>query len=117
MYRIRRFGVMKTSTVIAAIYLLVTVIFFVPLAILAAAVGGNTAGTNAVGVLVFGLFAAIVYGLVGWLFTAIACVLYNVAAGWVGGIEVQVEPVAPPTPAPLWGPTTTSTPTSAPPAG
>jgi hypothetical protein len=69
-------------------------------------------------VLVFGLVAAAVYGVLGWVFTAFACALYNIAAGWVGGIEVQVEPVAPPPPAPLWGPTGTVTPPpTAPPAG
>jgi hypothetical protein len=37
--------------------------------------------------------------------------VYNLAAGWVGGIEVQVETVAPPPPVPAWG-----TPPPAPPS-
>ena len=42
------------------------------------------------------LLAALIYGVFGWIFTAIACAIYNLAAGWVGGIEVQVNQSAPP---------------------
>ena len=47
-----------------------------------------------VGVVILGLLAALFYGAFGWIFTAIACLLYNLVAGWVDGIEVQVEAVA-----------------------
>ena len=116
MYRIRRFGVIKTSTVVAVMYVIVIAAFAVPIAILVVAFGrGDTAG-GAAGVLVLGLLAAVVYGVLGWVFTAIACALYNLAAGWVGGIEVQVEPVAPPPPAPVWGPTGAASTPPTPPA-
>jgi len=120
MYRIRRFGVVKTASMVAAMYMLVTTIFFVPVALLVT-VAGRGSAVAAVGpaLVVGGLVGIVLYGLVGWIFTAIACAIYNLAARWVGGIEVQVEPVAPPPPAPLWGPTTTTTPTPPtwPPAG
>jgi hypothetical protein len=66
-----------------------------------------------VGVFVFGLLAALIYGVIGWIFTAIACAIYNLAAGWVGGIEVQVDQSAPPPVPQLWAP---SAPPPAPPA-
>jgi hypothetical protein len=98
-------------------YVIVIAVFALPIAVGVALFGrGDTAG-GAAGVLVLGLLAAAVYGVLGWVFTAIACALYNLAAGWVGGIEVQVEPVAPPPPAPIWGPTGTASPPTAPPAG
>ena len=113
MYRIRRFGVVKSSTVVAVMYVIVIAVFALPIAVGVALFGrGDTAG-GAAGVLVLGLLAAAVYGVLGWVFTAIACALYNL----VGGIEVQVEPVAPPPPAPIWGPTGTASPPTAPPAG
>lgn len=115
MYRIRRFGVVKTATVVAVIYMLMIAIFFVPIAILVVVVDRGDAAAPA-GVLAIGLVAAILYGVLGWIVTAIACALYNVAAGWTGGIEVQVESVAPPAPVPLWGPSGTPTAPSAPPA-
>ena len=106
MYTIRRFSVFKTATVVAVMYVVIVAIFILPLAILAVAFGrGDTAGAGVVGVLVLGLLAAVIYGVIGWIFTAIACAIYNLAAGWVGGIEVQVDQVGPPPAAQLWAPT------------
>jgi hypothetical protein len=33
----------------------------------------------------------ILYGVLGFIFTAIGCALYNLVAGWVGGIEVELD--------------------------
>ena len=119
MYRIRRFGVMKTATVVAVMYVVVVAIFIIPFAVLTVGFRGDGGGGAAF--LAFGLFAALIYGAIGWVFTAIACALYNVVAGFVGGIEVQVELVAPPAPTPTWSPTggtpTTPTPPSTTPYG
>jgi hypothetical protein len=114
MYTIRRFGVARTATLVAVMYLLIIAIFIVPAAIFVAAFGGNNASGGAVGVLVIGLFVAAIYAVFGWLFTALACLLYNVAAGWVGGIEVQVEAVVPPQGPPAWGPPVSAPPQSPP---
>jgi hypothetical protein len=57
------------------------------------------------------------YGLFGWIFTAIVCLIYNLAARWVGGVEVHVEPVAPPPPPPAWMAPTTSPPPAPPTTG
>lgn len=106
MFRIRRFGVIKTANVVAFLYLIIFAIIFVPILVLVAAVapgagvGGNA---GAVAVLFFGLLIALFYAVVGWIFTALACLLYNFAAGMIGGIEIQLEAVQPPTPVPAWG--------------
>ena len=105
MYRIRRFGVLKTATVVAVMYMLIVGVFVVPfllLALVAMPSQGSSAMGGFGGILVFGLLAIFGYGLLGWVFTAIAAAIYNLAAGWVGGIEVQVETVAPPPPLPSW---------------
>lgn len=120
MFRIRRFGVMKTATVVAVMYMLIVAIFVVPIALiglLLAPSQGQSAGAAVVGIFTLGVVAILGYGLLGWVFTALGLALYNVAAGWVGGIEVQVETVAPPPPMPAWGSTTTQAPppASAPP--
>jgi len=105
MYRIRRVSVMKTATVVAVMYTIIVAIFIIPFALLTVAVApSDSAGGTVVGILVFGLFAALIYGVFGWIFTAIACAVYNLAAGWVGGIEVQVDQVAPPPAQQLWAP-------------
>jgi len=114
MFRIRRFGVMKTATVVAVMYMLIVAVFVVPfllIALIAAPTQGSGSMGGVGGILVIGFLSIVVYGLLGWVFTAIAAAVYNLAAGWVGGIEVQVEAVAPPPPVPAWG-----TPPPAPPS-
>lgn len=123
MYRIRRFGIMKTATVVAMMYIVIVLVIFAPIVLIVAVAvpqssgGFGSAGASA-GVLLIAAFAALLYGVVGWIFTALACALYNLVAGWVGGIEVQVEAVPPPPPVPTWGPVTQNPPAppSAPPA-
>ena len=87
-------------------YMIIVGIFFIPFALvlLAAGTSGTTGSTNAGGPIFVGLLAVLLYGLLGWVMTAIACAVYNLAAGWIGGIEVQVEPMQPPAPPPSWGP-------------
>lgn len=105
MFRIRRFGVIRTANVAAFLYVVLIAVIFVPVAVLVALVAPNN-GSGSLGVvaiLLVGLLIAGFYGVIGWVFTAIACLLYNFAAGVVGGIEVQLEAVPPPTPAPVWG--------------
>lgn len=105
MYRIRRFGVIKTATVVAVMYMLIVAVFVVPFLLLAlvfAPTQGSGATGGIAGILAFGLLAIFGYGALGWVFTAIGAALYNLAARWVGGIEVQIETVAPPPPLPAW---------------
>ena len=123
MYRITRFNVIKTSNVVAVIYMLIVAVFVVPFLVLGFALGGATGGAEGAQTLVgpglfFGVIAILGYGLLGWVFTAIACLIYNLAAGWVGGVEVQIEPVAPPPPPPAWmAPTAPPAPPAAPTTG
>lgn len=118
MFRIRRFSVIKTANVVAFLYLVMIVVVFVPLAVIVALVAPNSGlvgNAGAVAVLFVGLLAAVFYGIIGWISTAIACLLYNFAARTIGGIEVQVEAVQPPTPALVWG-TPPNAPPNAPPS-
>jgi hypothetical protein len=121
MYRITRFNVIKTSNVVAVVYMLIVAIFIVPFLLLGlffGATGGSQAQQVLGGGLIFAVVAILGYGLLGWVFTAIACLIYNLAARWVGGIEVQVEAATPPPPPPAWmAPTTPPAPPAAPTAG
>lgn len=44
-----------------------------------------------------GIFAAIlcpiIYGILGGIAAAIGAAVYNLASGWVGGLEVEIGPV------------------------
>ena len=39
----------------------------------------------------FGIFIPIIYGAMGFVFGIIMAAIYNLIAGWIGGIEVEVE--------------------------
>ena len=121
MVRIRRFNVVKTATVVALMYMVIVAIFAIPFFLLFAIAGvsvnaGPTQSTGLVaGGIVFAILAVLFYGLLGWVFTAIACLIYNLVAGWVGGIEVEIDRPEPPAPPPTW--MTTTTPPEPPTAG
>jgi hypothetical protein len=109
MYRIRRFGVVRTANVFAILYGLITLIFVIPFALILAA--GPVATTDRFGnptqvdiSPLFLLLIPVFYAVLGWVFTALFCLLYNLSSRFVGGIEVDVDgpppPVAPPLTAP-----------------
>jgi hypothetical protein len=124
---IARFDVMRTANIVAALYAVIVLVigflFAVPFA-LVALVAGRDAGPGVavggvIGVLVLLVVAVVFYAGIGWVMTALLCVLYNALAGRIGGIRVEVQPDGPamigpggpgwPTPAPI-GPAPASTP-------
>ena len=84
--QIRRFGIGQTAKVVAVLYALMGLIF-VPIFLVAAAIAPKEAGFGTG----FALALPILYGVLGFIFTAIACAVYNFVAGFVGGIEVELE--------------------------
>lgn len=84
--RITRFSVAQTAKMLGVLYalggVLLVPIFF--LAALAAPKPGNPGA-------LFALVLPVLYGVCGFIFTAIGCLLYNVVASWIGGIEVELE--------------------------
>lgn len=88
---------------VAALYMIGAAIFAIPLLLIAAMIGAsaNGPGASGPGIVGFGFGALVLillYGIMVWITTAIGCGLYNLAARWFGGIEVEVERVAPATP-------------------
>lgn len=124
MFRIRRFGVIRTANTVAFLYVVIVVVILIPVGIIVALAGSNaTFGANTSGftgnaagiaLVAIGLVVAVFYGILGWIFTAIACLVYNVTARFAGGIEIQLEAVAPPPPPVVWGGSSAAAP---PPAG
>ncbi len=84
--RLSRFSVGQTAKVLGLLYALMGLIA-VPFFLLAAMLSPNGAGFG-VG---FALALPIFYGLLGFVFTAIGCALYNWVAGKVGGIEISLD--------------------------
>jgi hypothetical protein len=99
MIRIRRFGVVRTATVLAVLYTVAALIFFGIFAVIILLAGAQQPalpgmidmGAGIVGVLIGGLIVSAFYGLFGWIFTAIFCLLYNWVAGFTGGVEFELK--------------------------
>lgn len=85
-YRLTRFGVQSTALIVGLIYLVLAVVC-IPFFYLATrnAPNGGLPGT----VLVIG---PVVYGIIGYVFTAIGCFLYNLIASWTGGMVFTLDP-------------------------
>jgi hypothetical protein len=83
--RLSRFSVGQTAKVCGVLYALMGLIL-VPFFILAALFSPER--RFSVG---FAIVLPVLYGIGGFIFSAIGCALYNFVAGLVGGIEVQVD--------------------------
>ncbi len=93
MHRVRRFGVIQTANMAAMMYFVMTIIFLVPFFMLASMMpdmGDNTGMEWVSGVVLF--LVPPLYAALGWVMTAIMCWFYNLIAGFVGGIAVEIEP-------------------------
>ena len=116
--QIRRMGVFSCAKIysitLAAMGLIVGVIYGLLFMVVGGAMmagGGRDSGAAGASSLVVGLIMMvvipIVYGVIGFVAGAIGGVVYNIAAGFVGGIELELESMdgagysAPP--APGWG--------------
>jgi hypothetical protein len=123
MVRIRRFGVVRTSNIAALWTLVVGLIILVPFAIILAAAGEMTTTdqfgnqfTMSPGPIIVGFLVGIViYAGFLWVFTAIGLLIYNLVAGFTGGLEMELE--QPPAPTYVAGPAWGQPPTSTPPGG
>ena len=85
--RVRRFGVGQTAKVAGVLYALMGLIA-VPILLVATLVAPDETGVGfGIG---FALLLPLLYGLLGFVFTALGCIIYNLVAGWVGGIEIEI---------------------------
>lgn len=94
-------------------YFFLTLIFVIPFAVILLAGPQGASGLGSLGsssgtglAAPFLLVVPFVYAIVGWAFTALFCLLYNLAARFTGGIAVQVTREIPPPVAPAvqgWG--------------
>lgn len=94
MTRIKRFGIVQTAKIAGIIYFLFTAVIFIPFGLLASLF--SVAEYSGLGFLFSGVFVFLIpflYGAVGFITTAIFCLIYNLIAGWIGGIEIEVEMV------------------------
>ncbi|TAJ45677.1 hypothetical protein [Methanofollis fontis] len=96
---IQRFGIVSVARINAAISLVIGLvlsvlwILFTGVTGVARGIDGGAIGSAAMhgaGGLVVIIFVTIVYAVVGFIAGALVALLYNVAAGWFGGIEMDL---------------------------
>lgn len=103
--RIRKLGVMSVAKMYAVMMFVISLIISIPygLAMIvisligAGSVRGSDAfavgGMGVVGGVAIMIILPIVYAALGFIFGAIGALVYNVFAGIVGGVEIEVENV------------------------
>lgn len=86
--RVRRIGVLQLAKLSAVFNLLFTAIVLVPMMMLMMAFSANSgaAGLGFLGLLIL----PVIYAIIGFIVGAIAAFIYNLVAGWVGGIELEL---------------------------
>lgn len=87
-YRIRQFGVQSTALTVGVLYFVLGLVI-APLFYLASRNGPPEDALPGVA-FVLGPF---IYAIIGYLGTVIGCSLYNLIAGWSGGIAFTLEPI------------------------
>ena len=103
--RIRKLGILSVAKMYALIMLVVSLIISIPYGLFimffgaammsAGGRGGLAAGGGSIVLgLLFMIGLPIFYGAIGFVFGAIGALIYNLFAGMIGGIEIEVESVS-----------------------
>jgi len=85
-HRLSRISVGQTAKVAGLLYGLMGIILL-PLFLIPAFLGADEGGFPAA----FAVVLPVLYGVFGYIFTALGCALYNWVAGKVGGIELNLD--------------------------
>ncbi len=96
--QIKRVGVFSYAKISAVVMAGIMLIVAVPLGLIMMVVGAaaltqnGAAGGVGIGMgLAYMILLPIIYGVIGFIFGALGALIYNVAAGFVGGIELELE--------------------------
>ena len=101
MHRVKSLGVLSVAKVAGLCYGAMGLIFvpfffiFGFLTMIAGKDAGPMAGLGPVLGVVLAVMMPVLYGCMGFIMGALGALIYNLMAGWVGGIEVEllVEPI------------------------
>ena len=94
---VKRVAPMSFAKISGVLYALMGLCFGAFFSLIGLAGAAVAPARNAGGLLpiVFGVGAIVVlpifYGVIGFVFSLVGAALYNLVAGWVGGIEMEVQ--------------------------
>lgn len=102
MQQIKSFGIFQTSKFVAILYFVIAAIIaiiaapFILLAGMFSSQPGADLGSSGAAAMGFGLVflvaAPFLYAIAAFLMTALTCWIYNLLAGRVGGIAIELQP-------------------------
>jgi hypothetical protein len=90
---VRRIGVIS----VANVYALICVVFGFIIGLITGVMSCAATATDTIGLLGFGfgvigiIVIPILYGIIGWIGGAIGALVYNLVAGWIGGIKIELD--------------------------
>ncbi len=101
MHRVKKFDVLSVAKISGLCYGalgLLFVPFFLLIGMIASAAGsqagsGLPAGFGAIFGVGMAVMMPIIYAVMGFIMGALMAFIYNLISGWVGGIEVELQPV------------------------
>ena len=103
--RIRKLGILSVAKIYAVMMLIISLLISIPYGLIiiiisltgAGNVGGQKAFALGGGGVILGLGIMIglpiMYGIMGFIGGALSALIYNIFAGFVGGIEIEVEAI------------------------
>ena len=89
MAQIKRFSIGQAAKFLGVLYLLFGLLF-VPFFLFIGMMAPNDGGGAFVGGTMMAVAMPLIYAIMGLVGGAIGAALYNLVAGWVGGIEVEI---------------------------
>jgi len=89
--QIIRVSPLQAAKVSAVLYFIMGVLFAVPMTLITMFAGAPEGAENSSGLsLVFLVMLPFLYAVLAFIFVPFACWIYNIVAGWVGGIEITL---------------------------
>ena len=85
--QIKRFSIGQSAKFLGVLYLLLGLIFVPFFLMIEMFAPDGTAGFGTV----FAIMMPVMYSVIGLISGAVGAALYNLVAGWVGGIEVELS--------------------------
>ena len=90
MAQIKRFSIGQAAKFLGVLYLLFGLLF-IPFFLFIGMMAPNEGNGFFFGGTIMAIAMPVIYGIFGVIGGAIGAALYNLVAGWVGGIEVEIE--------------------------
>jgi len=95
---VKSVGVLSCAKIMGAIYAALGLLFlpfFLIAGVASMASGEKESAFAAIGFVTLAILAPVFYGILGLVAGALGAWLYNVFAGWLGGVQIELQPISP----------------------